>query len=65
MAITRLTKEFPALAGIQVAHAWAGLIDTTPDIVPVISTVEGCPGLVIASGFSGHGLGSGQAGGGW
>jgi glycine/D-amino acid oxidase-like deaminating enzyme len=63
LAISRLTAEFPALAGIQVAHAWAGLIDTTPDIVPVISTVESCPGLVIASGFSGHGFGIGPGAG--
>ncbi|GAC1039294.1 FAD-binding oxidoreductase [Pseudomonas sp. No.117] len=63
MAIERLTREFPLLAGIKVAHAWAGLIDTTPDIVPVISSVATLPGLVIASGFSGHGFGIGPGAG--
>lgn len=63
MAIERLTREFPLLAGIKVAHAWAGLIDTTPDIVPVISPVATLPGLVIASGFSGHGFGIGPGAG--
>lgn len=63
MAIKRLTREFPLLAGIKVAHAWAGLIDTTPDIVPVISPVATLPGLVIAAGFSGHGFGIGPGAG--
>lgn len=63
MAIERLTREFPLLAGIRVAHAWAGLIDTTPDIVPVISPVATLPGLVLAAGFSGHGFGIGPGAG--
>lgn len=63
MAIERLTREFPLLAGIKVAHAWAGLIDTTPDIVPVISPVATLPGLVIAASFSGHGFGIGPGAG--
>jgi len=63
-AITALRAEFPMLASLQVARAWGGLIDSTPDIVPVISTVDACPGLVIAAGFSGHGFGIGP-GAGW
>ncbi len=42
---------------------WAGLIDVTPDLVPVISETEGLPGLVIATGFSGHGFGIGPGAG--
>jgi glycine/D-amino acid oxidase-like deaminating enzyme len=42
---------------------WAGLIDVTPDAIPVISKVESLPGLVVATGFSGHGFGIGPAAG--
>ncbi|TKD40211.1 MAG: FAD-binding oxidoreductase, partial [Mesorhizobium sp.] len=34
-------------------------IDVTPDAVPVIDKVDEISGLVIASGFSGHGFGIG------
>jgi glycine/D-amino acid oxidase-like deaminating enzyme len=63
LAIQNLIKEFPGFAGVKVAHAWAGLIDTTPDIIPVISKVQTLPGLIIASGFSGHGFGIGPGAG--
>ena len=42
---------------------WAGLIDAMPDALPVISCVEGLPGFVMATGFSGHGFGIGPAAG--
>lgn len=58
-----LRQTYPALAGVHVAQAWGGMIDTTPDIVPVMSPVESLPGLVIASGFSGHGFGLGPGAG--
>ena len=35
----------------------------TPDAVPGISEVDAVPGLVIATGFSGHGFGIGPAAG--
>jgi glycine/D-amino acid oxidase-like deaminating enzyme len=35
----------------------------TPDAVPVISPVESLPGLIIATGFSGHGFGIGPGAG--
>ena len=52
-----LRETFPALAGVKVAHAWGGWIDSTPDAVPVISPVEALPGFFLAAGFSGHGIG--------
>ncbi len=48
---------------MRVAESWAGLIDVTPDAVPVISPVAALPGLVLASGFSGHGFGLGPGAG--
>lgn len=63
LAIRNLSEEFPALKGIKVEAAWGGMIDTAPDLVPVISRVDQLPGLVIASGFSGHGFGIGPGAG--
>ena len=37
------------------------MIDTTPDVVPVLDQVDALPGLYIATGFSGHGFGLGPA----
>ena len=39
------------------------MIDAAPDAIPVISTVRSHPGLVIATGFSGHGFGIGPGAG--
>lgn len=58
-----LTAAFPAFAGLKVKESWGGLIDATPDAVPVIGEVPRLPGLFIASGFSGHGFGIGPGAG--
>jgi len=61
--IACLVASYPALAGIRPARAWGGMMDSTPDLIPVISAVSREPGLFVASGFSGHGFGIGPAGG--
>ena len=48
---------------MQVAESWAGLMDVTPDAVPVIDEVKRIPGFFIATGFSGHGFGIGPGAG--
>ena len=58
-ALNKLHALFPAFAGIKTVERWAGFIDTTPDVIPVISETGKLPGLFIASGFSGHGFGIG------
>jgi glycine/D-amino acid oxidase-like deaminating enzyme len=58
-----LQKAFPIFEGVPVEQSWAGMIDATPDAVPVISTVKSLPGLTIATGFSGHGFGIGPGAG--
>ncbi|MDQ0456324.1 NAD(P)/FAD-dependent oxidoreductase [Rhizobium paknamense] len=58
-----LVKAFPAFAKSRLTQSWAGLIDVTPDAVPVIGPVPGNPGFYIASGFSGHGFGIGPGAG--
>lgn len=60
---SRMSRELPALAGIDFVESWAGMIDSTPDVVPVIDAVEHMPGLFLASGFSGHGFGIGPGAG--
>jgi glycine/D-amino acid oxidase-like deaminating enzyme len=62
-ALAALIKANPDLNGIQVAEAWGGTIDTTPDTIPVISAVDKLPGFFLATGFSGHGFGIGPAAG--
>ncbi|MDE2334630.1 MAG: FAD-binding oxidoreductase, partial [Rhodospirillales bacterium] len=62
-ASRNLERELPAVARLKVVQRWAGLIDVTPDAVPVISHVDTLPGLVISTGYSGHGFGIGPGAG--
>ena len=62
-ALASVEAAFPALRGATIAQHWAGLIDVTPDAVPVIAPVETVPGFLIATGFSGHGFGIGPGAG--
>ena len=48
---------FPGIGEIRWKSVWAGMIDTMPDVVPVIDRVATIPGRVIATGLSGHGFG--------
>jgi len=62
-ALASLRRAHPAFAGLKEAERWAGLIDVTPDAVPVMSAVESLPGFFVATGFSGHGFGIGPGAG--
>ncbi|MDM8356692.1 NAD(P)/FAD-dependent oxidoreductase [Pandoraea communis] len=62
-ALENLKRAVPEFADVRIVHAWAGAIDTTPDLIPVISEVGTIPGFYIASGFSGHGFALGPAAG--
>jgi glycine/D-amino acid oxidase-like deaminating enzyme len=62
-ALESLTKAFPIFSNVRIAQRWGGMIDVTPDAVPVISAVDAVPGFFIATGFSGHGFGIGPAAG--
>ena len=55
--------SFPAFRDARIAESWGGLIDVTPDAVPVISPVRSLPGFHLATGFSGHGFGIGPGAG--
>jgi len=61
--LTKLKQAIPSFASATIAQEWAGLIDTMPDVIPVISPLPGVDGLIVATGFSGHGFGIGPGAG--
>jgi glycine/D-amino acid oxidase-like deaminating enzyme len=52
-------RRFPRIGPPALSAAWAGMIDTMPDVVPVVDHVAAIPGLTVATGMSGHGFGIG------
>ncbi|WP_425640738.1 NAD(P)/FAD-dependent oxidoreductase [Marinomonas gallaica] len=62
-AMTNLRNAWPVFNQAEQEEAWAGVIDITPDSNPVIGRVGEIPGLTLATGFSGHGFGTGPAAG--
>jgi len=56
-------KEIPFFQNAQITRQWGGYIDVTPDALPSIGMLNELPGLVLASGFSGHGFGIGPGAG--
>ena len=58
-----LDEVFPQLRDTPIIESWAGMIEATPDIVPVIDEAESLRGFHIATGFSGHGFGIGPGAG--
>jgi glycine/D-amino acid oxidase-like deaminating enzyme len=62
-ARTATAEAFPVFRDAVVAESWGGMIDVMPDAIPVISPVETLPGLLVATGFSGHGFGIGPGAG--
>lgn len=62
-ALNNLKAAWPVFEKAEIAEAWAGVIDVTPDSNPVIDHIKSIPGLMIATGFSGHGFGTGPAAG--
>jgi glycine/D-amino acid oxidase-like deaminating enzyme len=54
-------RIFGAAAELSIIKSWAGRIDVLPDALPVIDAPDGVPGLIVATGFSGHGFGLGPA----
>ena len=62
-ALSKVARQFasdhPSLGEVRLASAWAGMIDTMPDVVPVVDHAPSLPGLIVATGMSGHGFGIG------
>lgn len=62
-AMANVRAAWPVFDEAVIAETWAGMMDITPDSLPVIDTVPGIPGLTLATGFSGHGFGTAPAAG--
>jgi len=54
-SLAELRALYPGLRDVAVTRSWAGYIDATPDAIPVLGEA-GPRGLVVATGFSGHGF---------
>lgn len=62
-ALRNLRAAFPVFDKAEIVESWGGLIDATPDAVPVISGVDELPGFFLSTGYSGHGFGIGPGAG--
>ena len=62
-AMRNVRAAWPIFAKAEIAQEWAGMMDVTPDSLPVMDSVDAIPGLTVATGFSGHGFGTGPAAG--
>lgn len=58
-----LDALLPQMANVDIVEAWAGMVETSPDVVPIIGEVGEVGGFYIATGFSGHGFGIGPGAG--
>ena len=58
-SLSELQHMLPALPKLEVARSWAGYIDATPDLLPVLGEVPALRGFLLATGFSGHGFAMG------
>ena len=63
--VAKLARDFqatfPSLGAVSIKTAWAGMIDSMPDMVPVVDQCDAIGGLTICTGMCGHGFGIGPA----
>jgi glycine/D-amino acid oxidase-like deaminating enzyme len=57
-SLAELRALYPAIGALEITRSWAGHIDATPDALPVVGEA-GPAGLVLATGFTGHGFAMG------
>ena len=55
-ALDTFAELVPTSRQSRIESIWAGLIDQTPDALPVLDKPDAISGLSIAMGFSGHGF---------
>ena len=58
-----LAKWFPEIAAAPFVETWGGMLESSPDVLPIISPAPGLEGFFVATGFSGHGFGIGPGAG--
>ena len=54
--VERALDRLPPMEKAKVKTGWAGFYEDTPDKHPILGRIEGLPGFLSATGFSGHGL---------
>nr|MCS5558154.1 FAD-binding oxidoreductase [Oceanospirillaceae bacterium] len=59
LMLKRFQQRFPNISLPRIKDRWSGMIDTMPDVVPVVDRIAEVPGLIVATGMSGHGFGIG------
>jgi sarcosine oxidase subunit beta len=52
----RTLQLIPALADAAILRQWAGIIDMTPDLGPLLGEVEGVKGFILDCGWGGYGF---------
>jgi glycine/D-amino acid oxidase-like deaminating enzyme len=55
-SLKRMATVIPAFRHASIGRVWAGLVDMTPDGLPVIDGSAGPEGLTVLTGLCGHGL---------
>jgi glycine/D-amino acid oxidase-like deaminating enzyme len=58
-----LRRWHPAIGDAPFVESWGGMIEASPDVLPIISAVPDLEGFCVATGFSGHGFGIGPGAG--
>lgn len=51
-----LSRTMPILSGVRILRQWSGCYDITPDGNPLVGEVDEVEGLILVSGFMGHGF---------
>jgi sarcosine oxidase, subunit beta len=55
-ALAALKRTMPAFETLRIDRYWSGMLDISPDGLPIIDHRAGSDGLVFVTGLSGHGL---------
>ena len=60
---TAIERWIPELSAAPFVECWGGMIEASPDVLPIISPVDSIGDFYVATGFSGHGFGIGPGAG--
>jgi sarcosine oxidase subunit beta len=55
-ALAAVKRVMPAFADLRIDRYWSGMLDISPDGLPILDHRAGPEGLVFVTGLSGHGL---------